>query len=211
MAYRLGLPQNDGVNIIAQHSSTTFRHELFSKSATLYANEPMLVALRTGGAKLCFFEDGEEFIVYNLQPSNITILDESCAIEFLEDSEVFSAPMSDLEALLQEPKFASSCASALVHIVLLQRQIIRSILFESAKARIANFLIELALEQDLKQNGYHYVFLPFSLKVLSSFVGLKRQSASTIFNEFIKDNIIRKITQHEFIIVKFDELRNFTN
>ena len=85
------------------------------------------------------------------------------------------------------------------------------ILFEDAKGRIANFLIELANEQDLKQNGYQYVFLPFSLKVLSSFVGLKRQSASTAFNELIKDDIIRKITPHEFLIIDHEKLESYTN
>ena len=113
--------------------------------------------------------------------------------------------------LLKNERFAKAYADTLVNISLLQRQIIKSILFESAKGRIANFLVELAAEQNLMQNGYHYVFLPFSLKVLSSFVGLKRQSASTAFNELIKDDIIRRITPHEFLIVDYEKLQSYTN
>ena len=113
--------------------------------------------------------------------------------------------------LLKNERFAKAYADTLVNISLLQRQIIKSILFESAKGRIANFLVELAAEQNLTQNGYHYVFLPFSLKVLSSFVGLKRQSASTAFNELIKDDIIRRITPHEILIVDYEKLQSYTN
>ncbi|MFC2491081.1 MAG: helix-turn-helix domain-containing protein, partial [Campylobacter curvus] len=94
--------------------------------------------------------------------------------------------------------------------VFLLRKNLRNIC-QRAQGRIANFLIELANEQDLKQNGYHYVFLPFSLKVLSSFVGLKRQSASTAFNELIKDDIIRKITPHEFLIIDYQKLQSYTS
>jgi len=101
-------------------------------------------------------------------------------------------------------KAAASCCFLVSHAV-------KRLTPMRATSRIANFLIELANEQDLKQNGYRYVFLPFSLKVLSSFVGLKRQSASTAFNELIKDDIIRKITPHEFLIIDHEKLESYTN
>ncbi|MDO4875569.1 MAG: helix-turn-helix domain-containing protein, partial [Campylobacter sp.] len=119
--------------------------------------------------------------------------------------------LSEISEILSNSNVADEILKAVLNAVIVQRQIIKSILFEDAKGRIANFLIELAKEQDLKQNGYHYVFLPFSLKVLSSFVGLKRQSASTAFNELIKDDIIRKITPHEFLIIDYEKLESYTN
>ena len=119
--------------------------------------------------------------------------------------------MCDVGELLKNERFAKAYADSLANIALLQHQIIKSILFESAKGRIANFLIELAAEQNLTQNGYRYVFLPFSLKVLSSFVGLKRQSASTAFNELIKEDVIRRITPHEILIIDFEKLQKYTN
>ncbi|KEA45252.1 Cro/Cl family transcriptional regulator [Campylobacter mucosalis] len=206
---RLGLPVNNALKLLDQKSS--LKHELFAKSAVLYTQTPKLVLLKTGSAKLCFFEDGEEFILYNIQKENLTILDDTCAIEFLEESEVFSVGIDEMDKLLSDKGFALNFTDSLIYIIILQRQIIRSILFESAKGRIANFLIELATEQDLVQNGYYYIFLPFSLKVLSSFVGLKRQSASTIFNELIKDDIIRRLSPHEFLIVNFEKLKSYTN
>ncbi|WP_298085649.1 Crp/Fnr family transcriptional regulator, partial [uncultured Campylobacter sp.] len=185
--------------------------ELLAKGAAIYAESIKVVIIKSGSGKLSFFEDGEEFIVYHLQKDNISIIDDVCVLEILEDSEIYSIDADDMGELLKNERFAKAYADTLVNISLLQRQIIKSILFESAKGRIANFLVELAAEQNLTQNGYHYVFLPFSLKVLSSFVGLKRQSASTAFNELIKDDIIRRITPHEFLIVDYEKLQSYTN
>ena len=146
-----------------------------------------------------------------MESNNIAVLDDNCAFEILEDAKIYSINLSEISEILSNSNVADEILKAVLNAVIVQRQIIKSILFEDAKGRIANFLIELAKEQDLKQNGYHYVFLPFSLKVLSSFVGLKRQSASTAFNELIKDDIIRKITPHEFLIIDYEKLESYTN
>ena len=194
-----------------QNELAKFNREFLAKGAAIYAESIKVVIFKSGSGKLSFFEDGEEFIVYHLQKNNISIVDDVCVLEILEDSEVYSIDAGDMGELLKNERFAKAYTDTLVNISLLQRQIIKSILFESAKGRIANFLVELAAEQNLTQNGYHYVFLPFSLKVLSSFVGLKRQSASTAFNELIKDDIIRRITPHEFLIVDYEKLQSYTN
>lgn len=208
---RLGLLETNILDVLNQNELAKFNHELLAKGVTIYAESIKVVIIKSGSGKLSFFEDGEEFIVYHLQKDNISIIDDVCVLEILEDSEIYSIDAGDMGELLKNEGFAKAYADTLVNISLLQRQIIKSILFESAKGRIANFLVELAAEQNLTQNGYHYVFLPFSLKVLSSFVGLKRQSASTAFNELIKDDIIRRITPHEFLIVDYEKLQSYTN
>ena len=208
---RLGLLETDILDVLDQNELAKFNREFLTKGVAIYAESIKVVIFKSGSGKLAFFEDGEEFIVYRLQKDNISIIDDVCVLEILEDSEIYSIDASDMGELLKNERFAKAYADTLVNISLLQRQIIKSILFESAKGRIANFLVELAAEQNLMQNGYHYVFLPFSLKVLSSFVGLKRQSASTAFNELIKDDIIRRITPHEILIVDYEKLQSYTN
>ena len=208
---RLGLLETNVVSSLSNDEIAKFNRRVLTKGSTVYAEGISVAIFKSGSGKLAFFEDGEEFIIYHLQKDNISIVDDVCVLEILEDSEVYSIDAGDMGELLKNERFAKAYADTLVNISLLQRQIIKSILFESAKGRIANFLVELAAEQNLMQNGYHYVFLPFSLKVLSSFVGLKRQSASTAFNELIKDDIIRRITPHEFLIVDYEKLQSYTN
>ncbi|OPA74903.1 Cro/Cl family transcriptional regulator [Campylobacter pinnipediorum subsp. pinnipediorum] len=209
---RIGLAELEINNLLKKEEyKTLFKHRLLKKDSILYTDNISIVIIKNGSAKLSFFEDGDEFIIYHVLKNNITILDDSCALEFLEDSEIYSIELEDEKDIFQSFEFNKITNEALIDIILLQRKIIKSILYESAKGRIANFLIELAKEQDLKQNSYYYVFLPFSVKVLSSFVGLKRQSASTAFNELIKDDIIRKLTAHEFLIIDFNALQSYTN
>jgi len=208
---RLGLLQTQILDILTQSELDKFEYKNLPKTSIIYAEEIKIIILKSGCAKLSFFEDGEEFIINYLNKDNITILNEICALEFLEDSEIYTIDASGLGEILANRSFCEAYIKILTEIILLQRKITRSILFENAKGRIASFLIELANEQNFHQNGYKYVFLPFSLKVLSSFVGLKRQSASTAFNELIKDDIIRRITPHEFLIVDYEKLQSYTN
>lgn len=208
---RLGLLQTQILDILTQSELDKFEYKNLPKTSIIYAEEIKIIILKSGCAKLSFFEDGEEFILYRLEANNIAVLDDNCAFEILEDAKIYSINLSKISEILSNANIADEILKAALNAIIVQRQIIKSILFEDAKGRIANFLIELAREQDLKQNGYHYLFLPFSLKVLSSFVGLKRQSASTAFNELIKDDIIRKITPHEFLIIDYEKLENYTN
>ena len=208
---RLGLLQTQILDILTQSELDKFEYKNLPKTSIIYAEEIKIIILKSGCAKLSFFEDGEEFILYRLEANNIAVLDDNCAFEILEDAKIYSINLSEISEILSNVNVVDEILKAALNAIIVQRQIIKSILFEDAKGRIANFLIELAREQDLKQNGYHYLFLPFSLKVLSSFVGLKRQSASTAFNELIKDDIIRKITPHEFLIIDYKKLESYTN
>ncbi|WP_149724737.1 Crp/Fnr family transcriptional regulator [Campylobacter concisus] len=208
---RLGLLQTQILDILTQSELDKFEYKNLPKTSIIYAEEIKIIILKSGCAKLSFFEDGEEFILYRLEANNIAVLDDNCAFEILEDAKIYSINLSEISEILSNVNVVDEILKAALNAIIVQRQIIKSILFEDAKGRIANFLIELAREQDLKQNGYHYLFLPFSLKVLSSFVGLKRQSASTAFNELIKDDIIRKITPHEFLIIDYERLESYTN
>ena len=208
---RLGLLQTKILEILTPSELEKFEFKELPKTSTIYTEDIEIIVLKSGSAKLSFFEDGEEFILYHLEKNNIAILDDNCAFEVLEDAQIYVIRLDNIDEILHNQKAASEILTTTLNTIIVQRQITKSILFEDAKGRIANFLIELANEQDLKQNGYRYVFLPFSLKVLSSFVGLKRQSASTAFNELIKDDIIRKITPHEFLIIDHKKLESYTN
>ena len=208
---RLGLLQTQILDILTQSELDKFEYKNLPKTSIIYAEEIKIIILKSGCAKLSFFEDGEEFILYRLEANNIAVLDDNCAFEILEDAKIYSINLSKISEILSNANIADEILKAALNAIIVQRQIIKSILFEDAKGRIANFLIELAREQDLKQNGYHYLFLPFSLKVLSSFVGLKRQSASTAFNELMKDGYIMNKTKSVSLNVVLEKLESYTN
>jgi len=206
---RLGLLQTEVIDTLSDAELAAFERTVVKKGYVFYSETPKVFIFKSGQAKLSFFEDGEEFIINYLKKDNITILNEICALEFLEDSEVYSIDVENIGIILSNNDFCEAYIKILTDIILMQRKITRSILFENAKGRIASFLIELANEQNFHQNGFKYVFLPFSLKVLASFIGLKRQSTSTAFNELVKDNIIKKVSQHECLILDYNKLLSY--
>lgn len=207
---RLQLIQTKILDTLSPTDLSKFKYRCVEKGACFYTDSLEIFIVKKGLAKLSLIEDGEEFIIYTVLENNLTILNEVCVLEFLENSEIYSLDGKKLHEISQNENFYKAYIDTLTDIVVMQHKILKSILFETAKARIANFFIELAQEQNLRQNGYYCVFLPFSIKVLSSFVGLKRQSASTALNEFLKDNIIRKMSQHEFMIIDFKQLEAYT-
>lgn len=206
---RFQLDSPNILNELTPGELSCFKHTKFDRGESVYSDLPKIFIIKSGSAKLSLIEDGEEFIICTVFENAVILLSEITVLEFLEDSQACSINVQMLETNLNNAKFYKIYSNTLCNTITMQQKIIKSILFDNAKARIANFFIELAQEQNLKQNGYYCVFLPFSVKVLSSFVGLKRQSASTALNEFLKDNIIRKMSQHEFIILDFKQLENY--
>lgn len=207
---RINLSQTKALSLLSDDDLAKFTHQFLNKSTLIYSDKLKIIIIKSGSAKISFFEGGEEFIIYRAYADNIAIIDEICAFEALEDAEIYSVEIDFMSELFNNQNFTKTFINAVLNIITLQNKIIHSILFESAKGKIAEFIIELALEQNLTQNGYYYLFLPFSLKVLSNFVGLKRQSVWAVFNELIKDGIIRRLSAHEFLIIDFKKLQSYT-
>ena len=152
---RLGLLQTQILDILTQSELDKFEYKNLPKTSIIYAEEIKIIILKSGCAKLSFFEDGEEFILYRLEANNIAVLDDNCAFEILEDAKIYFINLSRISEILSNVNVVDEILKAALNAIIVQRQIIKSILFEDAKGRIANFLIELAREQELKQNGYH--------------------------------------------------------
>ena len=79
----------------------------------------------------------------------------------LEDAQIYVIRLDKIGEILHNPKAASEILTTTLNTIIVQRQITKSILFEDAKGRIANFLIELAREQDLNQNATDTYFCHF--------------------------------------------------
>ena len=85
--------QIDSINLSALLSEEEFKSipiKSFSKGNIAYDNQELvLYVFKSGKAKAIIYENDEEFILYYLVKNNIIIPEESCAIEFVEDSEVY--------------------------------------------------------------------------------------------------------------------------
>ncbi|WP_258032597.1 hypothetical protein [Campylobacter concisus] len=64
---RLGLLQTHILDILTQDELEKFEFKELPKTSTIYAEDIEIIVLKSGSAKLSFFEDGEEFILYHLE------------------------------------------------------------------------------------------------------------------------------------------------
>ena len=104
---RLGLLQTHILDILTQDELEKFEFKELPTTSTIYTEDIEIIILKTGSAKLSFFEDGEEFILYHLEKNNIAILDDNCAFEVLEDAQIYVIRLDKIGESLHNQKAAS--------------------------------------------------------------------------------------------------------
>lgn len=184
----------------------------FNKGNILYYNESInLLIFKNGKAKVTFYENGEEFILYYLVTNNIYVLEESCVVEFLDNTEIYVIDARVFCELFKNIDFTNMVLSSLVKTTIRERKIIKNLVFESCKRRIACFILEVALNESEKKEDGMLVDLTLSVKEMANFIGAKRQTVSTVCNELIKENIIEKKDHNRYIIHDINQLKNYAS
>ncbi len=183
-------------NILTSEELKLFPIEKYYKKNILYYKENVsVIIIKSGSAKVVFYEEGEEFILYYLTKNNMYVLESSCMLEFMEESEIYVIDVKTFPEKVQNIDFCNILLGSIVEEVMLERKIINHLVFDCCKERMASFLLDLyEKDQDI------YFSLDISMEELSHFIGSKRQTVSTIFNDFLKDNIIEKTEHHNYVI-----------
>lgn len=175
-----------------------------------YTNSVNLLLFKSGKAKIVFYENGEEFILYYLLKNNIFILEESCVVEFLEDSEVYIVDARIFSEIFGNINFCNILLSSLVKSTILERNIIKNLVFENCKKRIASFMLDIALASGDQKNEGTFMHLDMSIKDLAKFIGSKRQTVSTVYNELLKEGILEKNEHNQYLIRDIEKLKYYT-
>lgn len=205
----------DAVNLSTILSNDEFKSipiKKFSKGNIAYDNKSLtLYVFKSGKAKAIIYENDEEFILYYLIKDNIIIPEESCVIEFLEESEVYLIDAEKFSHFFRNEKFSTAVISSLKQRAVMERRIIKNLVFKSCKNKLASFLLEVASAQNNNVVANNTIFL-FNLSVheLSLFIGSKRQTVSTVFNELLKKRILTKKDQSHYAITDLEKLKEWT-
>lgn len=205
----------DAVNLSTILSNDEFKSipiKKFSKGNIAYDNKSLtLYVFKSGKAKAIIYENDEEFILYYLIKDNIIIPEESCVIEFLEESEVYLIDAEKFSHFFRNEKFSTAVISSLKQRAVMERRIIKNLVFKSCKNKLASFLLEVASAQNNNIVANNTIIL-FNLSVheLSLFIGSKRQTVSTVFNELLKKRILTKKDQSHYAITDLEKLKEWT-
>lgn len=191
---RLNLGEYMDFECLTKDELSKFRSFNYSKSSILYASKIKFIILTKGYAKLVYMECAKEFILYFLKPGNMVFVDEDLTVEFLEDSHILELNVRNLNQLLSNEKFSMSLINALLRNIILQRQIIKDIVFKNVQSSVLNFL------RSLKPKQGNVVAIPFSITTLSNLLGFERPSVSTALNKLIKSGVIKRCGKNKFLL-----------
>ena len=204
----------DSINLSSILSNDEFKSipvKKFSKGNIAYDTKSLtLYIFKSGKAKAIIYENDEEFILYYLVKDNIIIPEESCVIEFLEESEVYLIDAEKFSHFFRNEKFSTAVISSLKQRAVMERRIIKNLVFKSCKNKLALFLLEVASAQnsDIVKNDTIILF-NLSVHELSLFIGSKRQTVSTVFNELLKKKILTKKDPSHYAITDLEKLKEW--
>ncbi|WP_331774734.1 Crp/Fnr family transcriptional regulator [Sulfurospirillum sp. 1612] len=200
----------DSVNLSAVLSEAEFKSipvKKFRKDNIIYDDGTLtLYVFKSGRAKAIIYEGDEAFILYYLTTNNIIIPEDSCAIEFTEDSEVFVIDANKFSHFFENSAFATAVINSLKQRAVMERRIIKNLAFKSCKNRLAAFLLEITLSQNGAIENEMTITMDLSIKELSAFIGSKRQTVSTLFNTLIRDKILIRGEDNQYIVNKVEKL-----
>lgn len=203
----------DSINlssILSDEEFKTIPLKKFNKGNITYDNQTLtLYVFKSGKGKAIIYEKNEEFILYYLLKDNIIIPEESCAIEFLEDSEVYIIDAEKFSSFFRNEKFATAIISSLKQRAVMERRIIKNLVFKSCKNRLASFLLEIIESQNNKLENDIQITLNLSVKEMATFIGSKRQTVSTVFNELMKKKILIKEENNLYTINDINTLKEW--
>ena len=123
----------DSINLSSILSDEEFKSiplKKFSKGNIAYDNKTLtLYIFKSGKGKAIIYEKNEEFILYYLLKDNIIIPEESCVIEFLEDSEVYVIDAEKFSSFFRNEKFSTAIIHSLKQRAVMERRIIKKFSF----------------------------------------------------------------------------------
>lgn len=207
---RIKIDSVDLAEVLSTEQFKSIPIKNFTKNNVEYSDNNLnLFVIKNGRAKVSIYGEEEEFILYHLKKNNIIIPVDSCVIEFLEESEVYIIDANKFSEFFTVPSFATAVLASLKLRAEIERKIIQTLAFKNCKTRISSFLIEVALMQKyLDGNDDVIIDLDFTMQEFASFIGAKRQTVSTVFNELIGDGIIKKVGKHKYKILDWSGLRS---
>lgn len=212
----------DLFKILCPHKTPAMRekfpHQTFKKDDFVYFEEQVsdaIYLIANGRVKIgSYTEDGREIMKAVLSKGEIfgelALVGEGKRNEFAQAMEDFTeiCPMGieDIHQLMAENKALSLKIYKLIGLKIkkLERKV-ESLVFKDSRARVVEFLKELAIEKGKKVGFEVMVKNYLTHKDIAALTGTSRQTVTTILNE-LKDKNIINFNRRQFLIRDMDLL-----
>ena len=209
---RMHIDAYDLERILSEEELHNFIVRKYKKGEVRYpSDEVKLLIMKKGKGKVSFLNDGKEFILYYLNKNNIYVMHPDTVIEFLEDSEMLELKAKGFPNVFNNKYFCNLVLNAFTKIMMVEKEIIKNLVFNDCKKRIACLMLDIAECSGVETDEGVEIDLDVKIKDIANIVGLQRQTASKVINEMIYDGILEKKESNVYLIKNIKELENFVN
>ncbi len=195
--------------ILSKEDVNKFEYLKFKKGEIKYPDEyTKLLIFKSGEAKVSILQDGKEFILYFLSKNNIYVMYENSIMEFLEDSEILSLDARKYPKVFNNPRFCNLVLNSFKNIMMLEKEIIKGLVFDNCRKRIISFLISIANTNGKIRSDGIEIDLELKIKELANFIGSQRQTVSILLNQLIDEEVVKKLDKEKYLITNFKKLKS---
>ncbi len=206
---RVNIESFDLEQILTKEEMRNFTIRKYKKGEIRYpSNDVKLLIMKKGKGKVCFLDDGKEFILYFLRENNIYVMHPETIIEFLEDSEMFELKAKDFPNVFNNKFFCNIVLNAFTKIMMIEKEIIKGLVFNDCKKRIACFLLDAVETSGVETDEGIEIDLDVKIKDIANIVALQRQTASKIINEMIHDDVLEKKEKNIYLVKDKNKLED---
>jgi CRP-like cAMP-binding protein len=184
-------------------------HRILKKGEVCYPETPRILVLKEGELKISLYEDNKELILYFLHKNNFCFCNNDMMVSAKKESKFYFLESHQFIEVFKNSDFVNLILNNINQNILLERDILKSLAFKSAKERIVEFLLEIAQSIGLKTENGIIVDIQCTMEETASFLGISRQRFSTFINEMINEGILEKLGHKKILIKNLKQLENF--
>jgi CRP-like cAMP-binding protein len=186
-------------------------HRYLKKGEVCYPETPRILVLKEGELKISLYEENKELILYFLHKNNFCFCNNDLMVRAKEDSEFYFLESHNFTKIFQNTDFVNLILNNLNQNIILERDILKTLAFKSAKERISEFLLDLVESIGIKTEKGVLLDIHCTMEETAYFLGMSRQRFSTFVNEMINEGILEKVGYKKFLVKDLVKLKDFAN
>ncbi len=193
---------------ILNSKNINFPKKHLKKGEIFYTDKTQLIIIKNGKIKISLYENNNEFILYFLTQNNICLCLEDNVIESIEESSFYIISPDKFPEIFSDPMFCNFVLNAFTKNLIVERSIIKDLVFKNFKQRTIHFLIQTAENIGKKTDKGIEFKIKCNLEELSHFLGTQRQTLSSFLTKMKKNNILLR-EHNKFIIFDLEKLKKY--
>ena len=186
-------------------------HRVLKKGEVCYPETPRILVLEEGELKISLYEKNKELVLYFLHKNNFCLCNNDVMVSAKKESKFYFLESHQFTEVFKNSEFVNLILNNINQNISLERDILKTLAFKSAKERIVKFLLETAESVGIEMNEGIVIDIHCTMEEIASFLGMSRQRFSTFINEMANAGILKKVGYKKIVLKDLRTLKDFAN